>query len=94
MRYLLMTTSLLCANLKERLAILNTIYFPDGRYDSLYNGMTPVNTFRIILNQYFNNSLELEKDKSYFSTWSHPYKFIEYDVTHDSLVAPQPIGRK
>jgi len=81
-------------NLKERLAILNTIYFPDGRYDSLYDGMTPVNTFRIILNQYFNNSLELEKDKSYFSTWSHPYKFIEYDVTHDSLVAPQPIGRK
>jgi hypothetical protein len=64
---------------KERLSILNAYYFPDNDYIHLYNGISPVNTFRIILNHYFGANYELLEDKSYFSTWSQPYNFI--DVT-------------
>jgi hypothetical protein len=64
-------------NFEERLSILNAYYLPDDGYKYLYEGITPVNTFRVILNHYFGTSYGLLQDKSYFSTWSRPYKFIE-----------------
>lgn len=66
-------------NFRERLSILNAYYLPGGDWQELYEGITPVNTFRVILNRYFGTDYQLLKDISYFSTWSHPYKFI--DVT-------------
>lgn len=45
---------------------LNAYYFSDRNYQSLYPGITPVNTFRIILNKYFCTSLPLLKDSSFF----------------------------
>jgi hypothetical protein len=65
--------------LKERMAIFNAYYLPDGGQEELYKDITPVNTFRIIFNHYFGTDLELLEDKCYFSGWQHPYKFI--DVT-------------
>jgi hypothetical protein len=62
--------------LKERLAILNAYYLPDTRGTQLYDGITPVNTFRAVFNRYFATNLELLRDESYFSTRSHPYEFI------------------
>jgi hypothetical protein len=62
--------------LKERMTILNAYYLPDGGDAQLYEGITPVNTFRVVLNSYFGTDLELLRDESYFSTWSHPYAFI------------------
>jgi hypothetical protein len=62
--------------LKERLAILNAYYLPDTRGAQLYDGITPVNTFRVVFNQYFGTDLELLRDEVYFSTWSHPYQFM------------------
>ena len=35
--------------------------------DLLYDSITPVNTFRIILNHYFNAGYDLLKDDVYFS---------------------------
>lgn len=65
-------------NFKERMSILNAYYLPgDGKAD-LYPSITPVNTFRVVFNRYFETNYNLLNDKSYFSTWSHPYKFIEY----------------
>jgi hypothetical protein len=61
--------------LKERLAILNAYYLPDTGGAQLYDGITPVNTFRVVFNQYFGTDLELLRDEVYFSTWSHPYQF-------------------
>lgn len=61
---------------KERLAILNAYYLPDNGDTYLYDGITPVNTFRVILNHYFGTDYELLGDESYYSTWSHPYAFI------------------
>ena len=69
----------------ERMSILNAYYFPDGDYSALYDSITPVNSFRVIMNKYFNKNYTLLPDLSYFSNWDHPYHF--YDVT-DSLRRP------
>jgi hypothetical protein len=65
--------------LVERHSILNAYYFPNGEYNSLYSDITPVNSFRIVLNEYFGQSLELLEDKNYFSTYKEP--FVLNDVT-------------
>lgn len=39
--------------------VLNAIYFPDMDYSSLYPAISPVNTMRVILNQYFGEHYEL-----------------------------------
>ena len=52
--------------LKERTSIINAYYFPDKDYGYLYESITPVNTFRVILNQYFNQDLSLLEDKIFF----------------------------
>ena len=64
-------------NLDERFSIMNAYYFPDQNYDTLYSEITPVNTYRIILNQYFNTDLSLLPDKNYFSTVFQPYEFVD-----------------
>ncbi len=61
---------------KETFSILNAYYLPNNIDKCLYESVTPVNTFRIIFNHYFDTDYELLKDESYFSTCSHPYKFI------------------
>jgi hypothetical protein len=66
-------------DLVERMSILNAIYFPDQNYGNLYPSITPVNTFRVILNQYFGGCLELLDDRNYFVNLDRPYDFI--DVT-------------
>ena len=62
--------------LKECMTILNGYYLPNGGDKQLYNVITPVNTFRVIFNHYFNADYPLLKDENFFSTASHPYKFI------------------
>lgn len=66
----------------ERFSILNAYYFPDGDYRMLYPSITPVNSFRVILNQYFGAQLGLLEDKNYYATWASPYLFT--DVTDQS----------
>ncbi len=63
-------------NMKERLSILNAYYLPEKGKKLLYGSITPVNTFRIVFNCLFDANLELLKDESYFTTWNHPYQFI------------------
>jgi len=61
---------------QERMRNLNAYFLPgiDGS-KVLYPTITPVNTFRVILNSYFGQSLPLLDDWSYFSTYqrrAHP----------------------
>ncbi len=49
-----------------RMAILNAYYLPKGP-DGLYPTISPVNTFRVILNEYFNQNLPLLDDMSRYS---------------------------
>ena len=53
--------------IKERMAILNAYYFPDKNYEKLYPNISPVNSFRLVLSQYFNQDLDLLPDESYLT---------------------------
>jgi hypothetical protein len=55
--------------------ILNAYYFPDQRYDRLYPSITPVNSFRVILDQYFDGNYPLLPDVSYYSSARNTYDF-------------------
>ena len=66
-------------DLRERMRILNAYYFPGGKYTALYPEISPVNSFRVVLNTFFGAHLESLPDRSFFSTWGEPYQFI--DVT-------------
>jgi hypothetical protein len=57
---------------KERFSILNAYYLPAK--SGVYPEITPVNTFRIVLNYYFGAGLPLLKDESFFSERDHPYR--------------------
>mgnify|MGYP000250471480 CR=1 FL=1 len=58
-----------------RMAILNAYYFPDKDYSDLYSSISPVNSFRVILNKYFDTNLDILEDKSYYSTGEAPFDF-------------------
>jgi Sulfatase len=45
---------------------LNAYYFSDGNYAGLYDSISPVNSFRVIVNKYFNQRLHLLPDKHVF----------------------------
>jgi hypothetical protein len=52
--------------IEVRSAILHAMYFSDGDYDGLYPSMTPVNTFRAVLNHWFGTQYQILPDKVYF----------------------------
>ena len=64
----------------DRLSNINYILLPDKNENPLYNTMTPVNTFRVLFNDYFNTNFEILEDRVFFSPYDKPYNFI--DVTH------------
>ena len=74
-------------SITERMSILNAYYLHDQNTDLIYDSITPVNSFRLILNTYFNTNYELLEDKSYFSDYARPYNFT--DVT-EILLANSP----
>ena len=45
--------------LKQRLSNLNAIYLPNSNDGVFYEGITPVNVFRIIFNEYFDASYDV-----------------------------------
>ena len=61
--------------IKERFGNFNAYYFPNGGDTIIYDGISPVNVFRKILNFYFNEEYEILEDKSYFSNDNKPYDF-------------------
>lgn len=50
---------------RERASILNALYLPGATSEQVYPGITPVNTFRIILNTYCGANLPLLDDVTY-----------------------------
>jgi Sulfatase len=70
------------AELKEKMGILNAYYLPGVDYNNprLYPSITPVNSFRMVLDLYFGTDLKKVDDFSYvYANYSRPYKFL--DVT-------------
>jgi hypothetical protein len=67
-------------NLQSRFSILNAYYLPNHRQGLLYESISPVNSFRVVLNSFFGTNYELLPDENYYSTIKQPYKLSE--VTH------------
>ncbi len=72
--------------LGRKLRILNAYYLPGDPAIKPYATITPANSFRMILDDYFGASLPLLPDRTYiFTDFDHPYRFE--DVT-DRLRSP------
>jgi hypothetical protein len=65
------------AGISERMHILNAYFLPSGGESSIYKGITPVNTFRVIFNYYFKSGFPLLPDKSYISDYKNVFEFFE-----------------
>jgi hypothetical protein len=61
---------------EKRMWILNAYYLP-GNEDKLYPAISPVNTFRLIFNTYFEGNYDMLPDISYFSPVPKLYEFSE-----------------
>ena len=59
--------------------ILNANYLPDSGTSLLYDSITPVNSFPIILNYYFDGNYDLKDDKMHYS--EHVTELDFSDVT-------------
>ena len=62
---------------RERLAILNAYLVPEAMRAKLYPGITPVNTFRLLLSTQFGDDLPPLPDRSWFAYYTDPYRFRE-----------------
>ena len=69
---------------KERFSILNAYFFPNKNASGLYPSISPVNTFRIIFNKYFDANLPILPDTIYYSPYENPYQFL--DITKQVMV--------
>ena len=67
------------------MSILNALYLPDDGAAELYDSMTPVNTFRVIFNTYFDTDFDLLEDRSYLATYEQPYDFLDVTDKYDIL---------
>jgi len=66
------------ASLTEKFPILNAYLLPNVDKNSLYPSITPVNSFRLVLDTYFGANLPLLEDKNYiFQDNQNFYKFTE-----------------
>ena len=59
----------------DRMDILNAYYLPGDGSEALYENISPVNTFRVILNEYFGGDYALREDTSYFSGYNAPFDY-------------------
>lgn len=62
--------------MEERMSIFNAYCLPQGGKKALYSSISPVNTFRVLFNYYFNADFELLEERSYFSSYERPFEFI------------------
>jgi hypothetical protein len=68
----------------ERSAILNAYYLPGGGMETLYETISPVNSFRVVLNTYFGTDLELLPDETFFTSHELPRQIIDITGDRDS----------
>ena len=60
-----------------KMSIFNAIYFPDGNYMPFSGTSSPVNTLRIVLNQFLGFNLGLLPERYYLGNMKYPYKLVE-----------------
>jgi hypothetical protein len=72
------------SQLLERHAIFYAVHLPPPNRNpqplvELYDSISPVNTFRVILSRYFDTTMTLLPDRSYYSQLGRPYHFYDVD---------------
>jgi hypothetical protein len=60
---------------RERMLILNAYQLPGRPAAPLYPTVSPVNTFRVVFNEYFDAGLPMLSDQPFFSNGHTPYAF-------------------
>jgi hypothetical protein len=70
-------------NMRESFSILNAYYIMGLEDPPLYPSVSPVNSFRVLLNVVFGQDLALLPDRSYYTDSFRPYDFL--DVTSRTL---------
>ena len=68
----------------ERATILNAYYLPGSASDQLYPSISPVNSFRVILNAVFGTHLPLLPDYTYFTSHRLERQVIDITESRDS----------
>jgi hypothetical protein len=68
-----------------RMSILNAYYVNDQAKKDLYDTITPVNTFRVVFNNYFGTTYPLLEDKSYHA--SNMSKFVSEMIVQNNCQA-------
>jgi hypothetical protein len=66
----------------ERMHILNALYLPEVESKIISPDHTPVNTFRLVFNEYFGYDYPMLENRSFESSYLTPYDFK--DVTEES----------
>lgn len=69
--------------LRHKFAILNAYYMPGMSTEQLYPEMTPVNTFKLLFNLYFDKNYKLLENRHFNTNYYKYYKFL--DVTEKML---------
>jgi hypothetical protein len=67
------------SDVTESFRNLNAYLVPASARQHLYPGITPINSFRVVLNAVFGHTLPLLPDRSFYTTWDRPYDPV--DVT-------------
>lgn len=72
-------SSAIKTDMHERFSILNAYHLPGIDNTAIPRSITPINSFRMILNLYFDGNYDMLPEYSYYSTRGKPYRFL--DVT-------------
>jgi hypothetical protein len=65
------------ATQEDRMKILNAYYLPGGGGEAVYPEISPVNSFRVVFNEYFGAHLALLEDRSYYSPVGRVFRLTE-----------------
>lgn len=78
--------------LRERLSILNAYHLPAANVNISAN-ITPVNSFRLVLDAYFDTRLGALPDRSFFAIWSRPFNYQDVTDRLDTCAPLEAGGR-
>lgn len=77
---------------RERMPILNAYYLPGGGSEFLYPSISPVNTFRLVLDLYFGRHYGLVPDVAVFSTYADAGVYCVDDEAYAGEADPETLA--
>ena len=72
--------------IKERMDSINFIFLPENETNIFSESITPVNTFNILFNHYFETNFEIYEDKIYFGSTA------SYDLKDVTEIVIEPVN--